>query len=78
MKGHKKYSRECRCVRKSIGVLPNGSVTSCFWAIDSSMEIIDSKYLLGSVKDNTMDEILNGDKAAYWMNCAHECELKAA
>ncbi len=23
----------CRCVRKSIGILPNGDVTSCFWGL---------------------------------------------
>lgn len=78
MKGHSKYSMECRCVRKSIGIMPNGSVTSCFWAIDSSTDIIDSKYLLGSTKHNTLGEILRGDKAAYWMSCMHKCELVAA
>lgn len=78
MKGHSKYSRECRCVRKSIGIMPDGSVTSCFWAIDAFTDIIDSKYLLGSVKRDTLGAILQGNKAAYWMKCVHECELTAA
>lgn len=78
MKGHRKYSAECRCVRRSIGIMPDGSVTSCFWAIDSASGIIDPKYLLGSVRDNTVGEILKGEKAAYWMNCVHRCEFIAA
>ena len=77
MKGHKKYSAECRCVRKSIGIMPNGYVTSCFWALDANTGIVDSKYLLGSIKDHTLSEVLNGEKAAYWMNCVHGCELAA-
>ena len=78
MKGHKKYSAECRCVRKSIGIMPNGAVTSCFWAVDASTGIIDSKYLLGSVTSNTIGEILAGEKAAYWTSCVHTCEFTAA
>lgn len=78
MKGHKKYSTECRCVRKSIGIMPDGAVTSCFWAIDSSTGVIDSKYMLGSLKDTSLVDILNNKKSAYWMACAHGCELAVA
>ncbi len=78
MKGHKKYSSECRCVRKSIGILPDGTVTSCFWAVDSSTNVVSPKYLLGSVKRNTIGEILKGEKAMYWMSCAHKCDLSVA
>lgn len=78
MKGHKKHSDECRCVRKSIGILPDGTVTSCFWAVDSSTGIIEPKYLLGSVKDNRLVEILKNNKSAYWMDCPHSCELAVA
>lgn len=78
MKGHPKHSTECRCVRKSIGIMPDGTVTSCFWAIDDSTGIVDPKYLLGSVKQHTLLELLQGDKAAYWTSCAHNCELSVA
>lgn len=78
MKGHKKYSKECRCVRKSIGIMPDGAVTSCFWAIDSDTGVIDTKYLLGSVKEDSLAEIITGERAAYWMYCTHKCELSAA
>lgn len=75
MKGHEKSSEECRCVRKSIGIMPNGVVTSCFWAINSSTGVVNPKYNLGSVKENSLAEIINSDRAAYWMNCTHKCEL---
>lgn len=78
MKGHKKFSTDCRCVRKSIGILPDGMVTSCFWAVDSTTGIIDPKYMLGSVKESSLVEILNNKKSAYWLACSHVCELSVA
>lgn len=78
MKGHEKYSSECRCVRKSIGIMPDGSVTACFWALNTNTGDIDPRFLLGSVQNSSLNELLNGDKAAYWMNCKHKCELSAA
>ncbi len=75
MKGHPKHSQVCRCVRKSIGILPDGRVTSCFWAIDGEMRIADGKFALGSVLEKPLQELLSGEKAAYWMACEHSCEL---
>ena len=75
MPGHEKHTGECRCVRHSIGILPNGDVVACFWALDSSTGIVDPKFLLGNVKKNSLLEILNGEKAHYWSDCVHCCEL---
>ena len=75
MPGHKKYTSVCRCVRHSIGILPNGDVVACFWALDSSTGAVDPKFLLGNVKDNSLLEILTGEKARYWSDCEHCCEL---
>lgn len=78
MKGHEKYSDECRCVKKSIGIMPDGEVTACFWAVDSNTGIIAPKFRLGNLKEQTLTDIILGEKAEYWMNCRHCCELKAA
>ena len=78
MKGHKKYSTECRCVKKSIGIMPNGTVTSCFWAVDAGTRIVDARYELGNLRRQSLVDILQGEKAAYWMKCHHGCELGAA
>lgn len=78
MKGHRKYSAECRCVKKSIGIMPDGEVTSCFWAVDAETGIVESKYRLGNLREQSLVDIIQGEKAAYWMNCHHDCELGAA
>lgn len=75
MPGHKKHTNVCRCVRHSIGILPNGDVVACFWALDSTTGAVDPKFLLGNVKENSLLEILNGEKAHYWSDCEHCCEL---
>ena len=75
MPGHSKYTEVCRCVRHSIGILPSGDVVACFWALDSSTGAVDSKFLLGNVKENSLLEILHGEKARYWSDCEHCCEL---
>ena len=59
MKGHPKHSTECRCVRKSIGIMPDGTVTACFWAVDKAGNV-DPKFYLGNVKDSTLVDILTG------------------
>lgn len=75
MPGHEKYTSVCRCVRHSIGILPNGDVVACFWALDNNTGVVDPKFLLGNVKENSLLEILNGEKARYWSECEHCCEL---
>ena len=78
LKGHAKHTCECRCVRKSIGIMPDGKVTACFWALDANTGIIDSKYFLGSLKKHTLAQILSGKQALYWSGCVHSCELNVA
>lgn len=78
LKGHAKYTCECRCVRKSIGIMPDGRVTACFWAVNANTGIIDPKYLLGSLRENTLGEILSGERALYWSDQIHCCELNVA
>lgn len=75
MPGHGKYTNICRCVRHSIGILPNGDVVACFWALDSGTGAVDPKFLLGNVRETSLIEILNGEKAHYWSDCEHCCEL---
>ena len=77
MPGHKKYTNVCRCVRHSIGILPNGDVVACFWALDGNAGVINPKFLLGNVKENSLLEILNGEKSRYWLNYEHCCELSS-
>lgn len=67
----------CRCVRKSVGILYDGTVVSCFWGVDGGGEPLP-KFLLGSMKTQEFSEILRGPKAKYWAACPHGCELDGA
>lgn len=78
MPGHEKSTQICRCVTKSIGILPDGRVTACFWALDDTMGVEDDKFLLGNVTTHTLKDILEGPKAMYWTACVHGCELICA
>ncbi|WP_418873583.1 radical SAM protein [Waltera sp.] len=78
MPGHKKSTSQCRCVRKSIGILPDGTVTACFWALDKNTSICEDKYFLGNVRENELIDILKNEKSGYWLNGTHCCELFCA
>jgi len=67
----------CRCVRKSVGILPNGDVTSCFWGLDRKGGISDSRFLLGNITENPLVNILSGENARYWSNYRGCCPLDA-
>lgn len=65
----------CRCVRKSIGILPNGDVTSCFWGLDVNGNISNSRFLLGNIVKTPLVRILRGTNARYWQNYCGDCPL---
>lgn len=75
MPNHAKHSTECRCVKKSIGILPNGVVSSCFWALDGKRQPLNPRFLLGKVPEERLCDILENDKAKYWENHIHSCCL---
>jgi len=66
MPGSEKSS-ECRCVRKSVGILPDGRVTACFWGLSKKGEFTDNRFYLGNASTEGMNTILNGKRAAYWL-----------
>lgn len=72
---HEGYTLECRAVKKSIGILPNGTVIACFWALNKDMVPNDDKYILGKVPDKHIDDILKGNKAMDWVNECHICDI---
>lgn len=65
----------CRCVKKSIGILPDGSVTACFWGLDIRGNIKDSKFYLGNIRDDTLSNILKSNNAKYWFDYCGKCPL---
>lgn len=75
MPDHVKYTTECRCVKHSIGILPNGIVTACFWGLDDKRKPLNPLFELGKVPDEKLQEILTNAKALYWENMNHNCCL---
>lgn len=73
MKGHAGYTTECRCVKKSIGILPNGDVTACFWASDRNSRVSEELFLLGNVQTESLSQILDSPRARYWQEHPHTC-----
>jgi MoaA/NifB/PqqE/SkfB family radical SAM enzyme len=74
MPGSEKNS-ECRCVRKSVGILPDGKVTACFWGLLKEGGFINDKFFLGNICTEEMDMILSGERAAYWLSRNGNCPL---
>jgi MoaA/NifB/PqqE/SkfB family radical SAM enzyme len=58
----------CRCVKRSVGILPDGRVTSCFWALLPSAQprIANNRFLLGTVPAQRFSDILRNKKSAFW------------
>lgn len=78
MKGHEGYTAECRCVKKSIGILPNGDVTACFWASDRESNISEELFRLGNVRTETLSQILDNTRSRYWQEQPHTCPFITA
>ena len=66
---------QCRCVKKSIGILPTGDVTACFWGLDDSGSIANSKFYLGNLLEQPLSEILESENALYWKGRCGGCPL---
>lgn len=72
---HSGYTNCCRAVKKSIGILPNGVVTSCFWALNKDMMPKDKKFYLGKLPEERLDVILNNKESLYWSKNKLKCEI---
>ncbi len=49
---------KCPAVWKSIGILPNGKVTACAWAINEQMNPINGLFYLGKLPEENLEEII--------------------
>ncbi|AEF81237.1 radical SAM protein [Leadbettera azotonutricia] len=74
MPGSEKAS-ECRCVKRSIGILPDGRVTACFWGLDMAGRFLDDKFYLGNLLKENLGKILSSPKARYWLDYCGGCAI---
>jgi MoaA/NifB/PqqE/SkfB family radical SAM enzyme len=66
----------CRCVKKSIGILPNGDVTACFWGLSNASAINNNHYFLGNIVETPLNVILESKNSDFWRKrCSITCPL---
>jgi MoaA/NifB/PqqE/SkfB family radical SAM enzyme len=68
-------SNACRCVKRSIGILPDGRVTSCFWGLDMAGGFLDDRFYLGNLREESIGKILSGHRACYWLGYCGDCAV---
>lgn len=67
----------CRAASKSIGLLPSGKVSACFWALGRHGDPLP-EFLLGKLPEENIYDILNSNRANYWCEQAktvNNCQL---
>lgn len=72
---HEKYTLECRAVKKSIGILTDGTVIGCFWALDEDMKPMEDKYVLGKLPEMNIYDVLEGENARCWVENCEQCQF---
>lgn len=70
---HENYTYNCRAVKKSIGILPDGIVIGCFWALDQNMKPINEDFILGKVPEQNIEDILNNEKSKKFLQQEKKC-----
>lgn len=70
---HENHTLVCRAMKKSAGILPNGDVVSCFWALSYNMHPKADKFKLGNAVETPIEEIFNNPKSKYWSMSEHSC-----
>lgn len=70
---HDGYTLECRAVKHSIGILPDGTVVGCFWALDKNMKPTNDRFILGKVPEMSINDILNGVNSKYFLENEKKC-----
>ncbi|KKQ54772.1 MAG: Radical SAM domain protein [Parcubacteria group bacterium GW2011_GWA2_38_13] len=52
----------CPAVHKSLGILPDGSVSACAWAINTQVQPISEHFMLGKVPEHKIRDIITAAK----------------
>ncbi len=57
----------CDAVQDSIGILPDGTILACAWAIGLNGEALDPYFVLGKLPEENLDEIMDKPAAQMWL-----------
>lgn len=61
-------ARNCEAVSNQIGILPDGTVLACPWALNEKGEPLENSFVLGKMPKQKIKEIMNTEKAKKWTN----------
>lgn len=64
---------KCNAVSHSVGVLPDGTVNACAWALNCEGAPLSDEFNLGNLRDNSIKEILTSEKAREWVKRSDVC-----
>ncbi|MCL2051017.1 MAG: radical SAM protein [Lachnospiraceae bacterium] len=64
---HPGYTLDCRAVKKSFGILPDGLVIGCFWCLDENMNPQNKEFVLGNLSEENLYSILKNANSKKWM-----------
>ena len=70
---HENYTLDCRALKKSIGILPNGIAVGCFWNFFGNRDTDEDIFYLGKLPEENIKDIFSGERANFWKNSHHKC-----
>lgn len=66
----------CPAVHRAIGILPDGSVSACAWALNVQAQPIDDQFRLGKMPEQKIADILRAaQKRTEYRRDAHESRI---
>jgi MoaA/NifB/PqqE/SkfB family radical SAM enzyme len=71
---HHSFKNECEAYKNMIGILPDGKVLACCWALDRNGNPVNDKFVLGKLPEQNLSEILNSDSTKVWKNNHKPCK----
>ena len=65
---HHSFRKECQALKDMIGILADGSVLACCWALNEKGFPLNEKHVLGKLPEQKLSEVLNNKKTSLWYN----------
>jgi radical SAM protein with 4Fe4S-binding SPASM domain len=63
-------SNPCQAVINQLGILPDGTVLACPWALNEKGEPLHEIFVLGKVPEDKIETIIKSEKAKEWIKRA--------
>lgn len=71
---HHSFRNKCEAFSDMIGILADGKVLACCWALDRKGRPISDDFVLGKLPEQDLTEILNSPKTELWKGRNNPCK----